>query len=130
MIDKSVAVIGLLFLVAVLVIGLQRLFDTRPQYWINREGIHCLRSSMGLIGWHEIRAAAIVHVHRQPFLCLYLESPDQILSRLPPLQRRLKQLNQGMGFGTLSLPLGSLEASPAEIAAYVTQYVPGPDVTG
>ncbi len=125
--ERGAGWVGFLFFTALLLTAVIRLFDKRPQYWINHEGVHCLRSPLGLIAWSDIETAAIVEMRWQQFLCLYLNNPERILSRLSPVQRWLKRMNQDLGFGSLSFALGSLEASPAEIHAYIKRYVPGPD---
>ena len=52
--ERGVGWFGVLFFARLFLIGLRRVFDTRPQYWINAEGVYCLRSPGGLIRWQRL----------------------------------------------------------------------------
>ncbi|PKP94037.1 MAG: hypothetical protein CVT77_03750 [Alphaproteobacteria bacterium HGW-Alphaproteobacteria-16] len=91
------------------VIGVRQLFRTGPVMEIDSRGILWRRWSDQVIPWRAIRRAETRAVRGQPFLCLWLDTPEAYPSTA--MLGRLAGLNRGMGFGDIAITMAGTDQS-------------------
>lgn len=93
--------------------------DRRPRLVIDDQGILDRTLKVGLIDWADIRAVFLKRSAGQSFLCLELADASKYTQRLPPLLKKLVQLNRKLGFTDLSLNLAGIKVSPEQVEELV-----------
>ena len=105
-----------------LVIGHQ-LFSTGPRLVIDQRGVYDQTLGVGVIPWDRIESASVWRVHSTSFIGLEVLQIEDFLRRLSPIKRKLVDLNQKLGYPSLSINLTGLDADPDAICELILKQV-------
>ncbi|GAB3296953.1 STM3941 family protein [Hymenobacter tenuis] len=101
------------------VVSAWQFFDTRPRLQISDEGILDRTLGVGMIPWADIQDAYVQSINHEYFICLHLHNEQAYINRLPPLKRKLANLNPGLGFTALSVNLSGVDINPEQVLEYI-----------
>lgn len=114
--------VGILFSGLCAAAGVRQLFQRGPVIVIVPEGVTWRRRFDRAIPWDAFDRAALVSIHRQRFVTLWLRDSDAWLSS--SLSRGLADVNRALGCGDVSLSVTGLDRSFDELAAAVLEFAP------
>lgn len=105
-------------------VGLKKLFNTRPALILNKSGIVDNASSVsaGFIPWSEVIGARIVDVPKQKMLVIDVRDPEEYLARGNRLKQTLNKANYNMVGSPISIPADLLAINSAELASLFDEY--------
>jgi len=110
-----VGAVGILFFGACAVAIGKEVFDRRPTLVLDETGLFDRRMKTPVIPWTSILDARVVQIKRTKFISLTLIDEEERLRNLPPFQRKLAAMNQGLGFGRFNVNLSALGVSAETI---------------
>lgn len=122
--DRVIGLVCVLFFGAVLVSATRSLFQNQVVFALDQTGITDTNRGL-VIAWSEVDEVTIVTVRGIRFLGLALKSPDSILARVSPMQRRLAGMNEQIGGAHWSFSFAGITPGIDDALQFIRQNVPG-----
>lgn len=89
MLVHGVGYLSILFFGLCLLIGIKKLFDTKPGLVINAQGIldNVSNISPNPVPWRDIKGFDVAEIHKQKMLVIYLENPQQYIESATAMRK-------------------------------------------
>jgi hypothetical protein len=121
---RAVAVIALVFGIAIGIFGVRKLFDQQPGLVFTAAGIVDNSSGVaaGFIPWADITGFTVYQIHRTRMLVVQVRDVERYISRGNPVKRTLNRANAKMVGSPISIASSSLRINFNELLALAERY--------
>ena len=111
MLAKGIAIVGVLFFGATLIVSLKIVVSNTSGLVIEEQGItfNTTGLNVGLIKWEDILSIERMNVSGQQFLNIQVSNPEQYISRAKGLKRKTLEMNHTMYGTPLSISAVALQ---------------------
>ncbi len=114
--------IVLMFFGSGLLIFIWQIVDSRPRLIIDEKGVIDRTLGVGRIAWSDIKAAYVMSISENDFICLELKNPAKYVRKLSKVKRAMTAANRQLGFTDFSLNLSGVNASTEQIFELLLKY--------
>ena len=120
----GLGLVAIVFFGVLGLVGLKKLFNTKPALILNKSGIVDNASSVsaGFIPWSEVGGARIVEMPNQKMLVIDVRDPEEYIARGSRLKQTLNKANYNMVGSPISIPTDVLAINFSELASLFDQY--------
>lgn len=103
--------------------AISRMLTKRPILTIDAEGLHDRGSALafGRVAWEDVEHVEVQTHGRQRFVSIHLKDPEALLAKLPPLRRKIVQMQQNMGLASINIPASVLPMPAEDLAALLAE---------
>ena len=116
-IAKTIGWASVIFFGACLIMGLIKLFDSKPGLIIDETGIsdNSLSIKTGAIRWEDILEIDEINIHNQSFIRIYLKEPERHIEKLSGPSKKMAQLNHKLYGSPYSISASTLKCEHQDL---------------